>query len=445
MAKLPFFRGLIAKDCEDIYYHGASLDSRSVEKDEIFFAVRGLNANGNKFAQDALNKGAAFVVMDDFMRYEAVKGNKVLVKDSKLCLMDMGRKRLMQKESLRIAVTGSFGKTGTKDMLALVFSAKYKTYATKGNHNNDLGIHLTACGMPLDMDYGIFELGTNSRGEIKAASKLVRPNIAVLTGLGNAHVGNFGSVDEVAREKLSVVEGLEEGGVIIAHEVYEKKLRELYPGEAEKAIFFGTESQSAIRLKKNAITGRRLSFDVETKEGISSFSLKYPYPHLAVNAMAVITAARLANIPDEDIAGALTDFTVPKGRGNIIEAGGFTIIDDCYNASLEAVLKSVAALNNFEGEKFALIGGIGETGELAPAIYKAVMDETQKYQDINFILSGDFYEGAKGKNVKVALSPAQTEEALKEVSGTVLVKASHSFGFEHYVEMLVKQAGNNAL
>jgi UDP-N-acetylmuramoyl-tripeptide--D-alanyl-D-alanine ligase len=429
-----YFENLLDISYDGALYCGAVLDSRLVKPGSIFFAVKGENTDGNLFAQQALDNGAAIAVMDSPEAYACVKGNKALVTSSLSALQYAGRRRLAESSTVRIAVSGSFGKTGTKEMLRQMLSGKYKTYASEQNHNNELGVLLTAAGMPEDVDVAVFELGSNAPGEIEALSRLVRPQIAVLTGLGNAHVGHFGSVEEIAREKLSITAGLENGGVLVANEVFAPAFRKL--GLAN-ALSFGRGRGADIRILDCTISGRVLHFTVSTTEGEYTCQLNYPYLHIAENFLAVFAVGRLMEVPVPAITRVPRNFAVPAGRGNIIERGKLTIIDDSYNASLEAVLRAIDSLSFFAGAKYALIGGIGETGEHASEIYAKVAAEAARRPEISFILCGEFYKGMEKANIHVTQTDEETRAALKNITeGSVLVKASHSFGFERYVRLL---------
>ncbi len=424
---------------------GATLDSRGIEKGNIFFACKGEKADGNRFAQDALNSGASVVVMDNPELYSAVNGNKILVSDSRQAMLSMGAKKLASTGAVKIAVTGSYGKTGTKEMLKLVLSKKYKTYANKGNHNNILGVSLTACGMDDDAEVAIYELGSNAPGEISALSALVVPQIAVITGLGYAHVGRFGSIAEVAHEKLSIVDGLPASGVMVIHETFKDGLARKDAEMSGRAVTFGRTNSADIRMLDCVISGRMTSFTVSTADGEYPCMLSYPYPHIAENFLAVVAVGRLLAVPYDVITAALPEYRLPAGRGDIIEKGGLTVINDCYNASLEAVERAIDALSLLNtSPKYALIGEIGEIEGHEHFVYSRLMAKTKEYPNIHFIFSGVSYARYQESfNVAIAPHDGDTKYQLEKIDkGAVLIKASRRYGFEKYRDLLLSRAGD---
>ena len=423
---------------------GASLDSRKVETGNIFFACKGKDNDGNCFAQSALDNGAGIVIMDNPKLYRAVSGNKALVDDSLRAALSMGAKKLAVAKALKIAVTGSYGKTGVKDMLKLVLSKRYKTFATKGNNNNMLGVSLTACGMDDDTEVAVFEIGSNSTGEISALSAAITPQIAVITGLGYAHIGKFGSLAEIAREKLSITDGLSGTGVMVINEVFKEGLARKNIEISNRSITFGRTNSADIRLLDCTIIGKSLTFTVLTTDGEYSCALNYCYPHVAENFLAVVGVGRLLAIPYETMVDSLKEYKLHSGRGDIIEAGDITIIDDCYNASLESVERAIDGLNLINvSPKYALIGEIGEIDGHEDFVYGRLMIKTKEYPNINFIFSGDSYlKYPETINVNIASGENGIEEQLNRLSkGVVLIKASRKYGFEKYRDLLLKRRG----
>ncbi|MDR0454541.1 MAG: UDP-N-acetylmuramoyl-tripeptide--D-alanyl-D-alanine ligase [Deferribacteraceae bacterium] len=444
-----YFDGLLDIKYDGASVSGAEIDSRRVENGNIFFACKGKNADGNRFAQDAVDKGAAIVVMDDPGLYAAVTGNKALVNDSQSALLSMGAKKLATTSAIKIAVTGSYGKTSTKEMLKLVLSKKYKTYATKGNYNNSLGVSLTACGIDDDAEAAVFELGSNGIGEISALSAFVSPQIAVITGLGYAHVGKFGSIEAVAREKLSVADGLSESGVMVVHEVFKDDIARKYVKMLKRFVTFGRTDSADIRILDCIAAGNKLVFTISTADGEYPCTLNYLYPHIAENFLAAVAVGRLLSIPYDAITPALAEYTLPSGRGDVIEAGSFTIINDCYNASLEAVERAIDGLGLLGiSPKYALIGEIGEIDGYEDFVYGRLMDKTKEYPDIRFIFSGVSYSNYK-QTVNVIIAPFEddTNRCLDKIDkGVVLIKASRMYGFEKYKNLLLsKTRSKNAV
>lgn len=431
-------KNLLDASYADSIVYGAELDSRKVRKDEIFFAVKGSQADGNRYAQKAADAGAAVVVMDNPALYKEHKGNKILVQDTLETIFQLGRYKLDNTHAVKIAVTGSFGKTGTKDMLAHVLSSKYKVYATRGNHNNELGVLLTACGMPEDTEIAVFEIGSNAPGEIAQLSALIKPSVAIVTGAGHAHIGRFGTLRDVAREKLSVVSGLTGHKTLVVHESLKDMVDEI---NLNQLFTFGKNNGADAVVKNFEINGRKLDFKVLIEYGEHPFTLNYPYSHLAVNFVGVFLVSELLDVPYEMVRDALADYKLASGRGEIIQAGRLCIIDDTYNASLEAVRSAIDSLGAIKiSPKYALIGGIGEIEGYETYVYDEIMKCSEKYPEINFIFAGEAYAGHKTSANARVVDNSEIESVLDGIkSGVVLLKASHSYGFDRYVAMLAKR------
>jgi UDP-N-acetylmuramyl-tripeptide synthetase/UDP-N-acetylmuramoyl-tripeptide--D-alanyl-D-alanine ligase len=437
---------------EDISVAGAALDSREIKSGNLFFAAKGEKTDGALFAQAALNAGAAAVIMDNADIYEKVKGNKILVKDTLQALRELGGVCLAMYEGKRIAVTGSFGKTGVKDMLRALLNEKFSAYATYGNHNNELGVCLTAAGIPLGTEAAVFEIGSNAAGEIEFLAKLIKPNIAIVTGVGFAHIGRFGSLEETAREKLSVVNGLSDGGCLIANENLREFIDKFYPERSFKVIYFGETESADTALRSFAIAGFKARACYKTPDKEFCLEFPYPYKHLAVNFGAVLAAAVLLGLDESGIQKGLASFKLADGRGSILKGGGLYLIDDSYNASLDSILRAVEALDSIplNGRKYAVLGGIGEIEGFDGLIYKRVYALAKERPQINFLFVGSAYcmasGGEKPSNVEFFDTADAIGKRLAAINeGIILLKASHSFAFSRFREEINKRVGLNAI
>lgn len=416
---------------------GAVIDSRAVKQGDIFFAIKGENTDGNRYAANASLAGASLVVMDNAEEYAKVTGNKALVEDTVAALKSFGLYRLSRTKGKRVAVTGSFGKTSTKELMLLAYAESGSVYATPGNYNNDLGVAVTAAGADEDADILVFELGTNSAGEIAALSAYVRPEVAVVTGVGHAHVGRFGSVAAVAVEKMSIADGLVAGGVVIAHEDVLA-----YPeAVAGKPVqIFGTSDKADIRMTEITRTGTGVSFRL----GNSVFVVNHIYDHFARNAALVASVGRLLGLSDAKTAAGLAKFAAPSGRGKIIEAEGLSIVDDCYNMSLEAAISAIRNVNATGiRPAYALIGEMAEIEGFEELLAEKLGSMAMECPAMTFLFSGPMYSGVRRlPNVQVAATREETRAMLDAVeNGIILVKASRSRKFEEFVQYLVEKKG----
>jgi UDP-N-acetylmuramoyl-tripeptide--D-alanyl-D-alanine ligase len=452
-ANLGKYLKILDVQCESVEIEGSALDSRQVRKGMIFFACKGENVDGNRYAQAALDAGAAVVVMDDRTLYDSVQGNKILVEDTVQNILRMAKLRIKDIKATKIAITGSFGKTSTKEMIKLLLESKYKTQATEGNYNNMLGLSLTICGINDSTEMAIFEMGTNAAGEIAQLSTLVKPDIVVLTGYGYAHIGKFQGLAQVVHEKLSIVDHMnKEGrGLVIAHDKFSKGLELKDKSIMKELVLFGLRvkpqwlSELDLAVADEEYKGRQIHFNIwtkETEEGVAyPCMINYPYIHLAENFLAAFAVGRSVGLEYADMIKLIATYETVQSRGTLTELGGLTIIDDTYNASLDAILKAVDNLAHFgNGKKYALIGEVKEIDGYESQIYDAILDKAVEYPDINFIFSGISYAQYDGcGEYTVAMTDEDTFAALDKVdTGVLLVKASHSCHFERYVNYMKK-------
>lgn len=429
----------IPSDCS---FSGAYLDSRLVKSGSLFFGVKGENADGNTFADVAAQRGAAAVILDNHDEYLKANGNKFLVKDTLSFMKEFGRIRFENCKGYKIAVTGSFGKTGTKEMLRLVFGRAVGVYATEGNKNNHMGTALTACGTD-ESPVIVAEIGSNAHGEIAELSNFVKPDTAIITSVGHAHVGRFGGIEGVIKEKLSILSGLKDNGVLIAP----YGLKDYIPNSCHNIILFGTDDKAHISIDHITHKGTHTLFKVRGSSQL--FRINHPYIHLALGSLPVIAAARLYGIDDDVIAQALGDYFPLKGRGATEQVKDILLIDDTYNAGLESMVKAAESLNMMPvSPKYAVFGETGEIEGYEREIYEKITALSDKYPQITFYFVGSSYSGVSSKENCLVFTDRQ--QALNEVkkikSGAVVIKASRSKKFEEFVQAVKTSAeGVNAL
>lgn len=415
---------------KDVKIVGAYFDSRLVTENSLFFAVNGESVDGNDYAQTASDKGAV-VVMDNEEKYNKVKGSKILVEDTLTAVKTFGAYRFDLYKGRKIAVTGSFGKTGMKEMLRCIFSENGKVYATEGNKNNLLGVSLTGCGIDDEAETIIVELGSNNMGEISELSKIVKPDIAVVTNAGHAHIGRFGTLERVIFEKLSITDGLKENGILIIPQ----KLKPFVPKGNYKYYTFGEAESAGIYMTSVKHNGESISF--KTNTGDEEYVFNHPYLHVAYNSLGAILASELCGISRDKIRSGLKKYTVTKGHGSIEKVGNILLIDDTYNAGFESIIKSAESLSMMDYKnKYAVYGEMGEIEGYEKELYNEITQLAYKYKDINFYLCGESYIEAKDlENRKIFKDKKDCIKAVLQIKeGVILVKAAHSKRFDEIVE-----------
>ncbi|KPF42425.1 UDP-N-acetylmuramoylalanyl-D-glutamyl-2,6-diaminopimelate--D-alanyl-D-alanine ligase [Rhizobium sp. AAP43] len=361
---------------------GISIDSRSVSPGEAFFAIKGDRVDGHDYATFAIANGASLLVVNEskLPALGRLTAPMIVVDDVFAALQKLGLAARERTSATVIAVTGSVGKTTTKEMLRLTLEPSGKVHAAVASLNNHWGVPLTLARMPADTRYGVFELGMNHLGEIGPLSRMVRPDVAIITTIAPAHLGNFSSVEEIAEAKAEIFEGLATGGDVILNRDnphYEQLEAAAYAAGIENVHSFGQHAKADFRLAEfdGAAEQSTLwaSFGAETYE----VTIGAPGRHLAENAMAVLAAVALVGADIDAAIEALGHLSAVKGRGArhrlMLNGGGFTLIDESYNANPASMRAAIAVLAAAQpdagGRRIAVLGDMLEMGAFAPAVH----------------------------------------------------------------------------
>ncbi|MDY6821574.1 MAG: UDP-N-acetylmuramoyl-tripeptide--D-alanyl-D-alanine ligase [Deferribacterota bacterium] len=373
-------------------YKKITMDSRCVEKNDVFVAIKGNRLNGNDFAVDALERGASFVILDDRDAYRKVNGAKILVEDSLRALKSIGKQKLKQYKGKIIAITGSAGKTTTKELLSLILGVKYRVYKSYKNYNNLLGTYLNAANLDIESDFAIFEIATNSFGEIEQLSNYIRPDLAIITNIGFSHIGNFKNEDLLAREKLSIAKPDSVKTLWTEYNLY-KRYRELINKDLSIFTFTNNYKDNAyIRLLDYYIKENHISYLVNISDYTFDFSLRHIYKQFVFDSLAPIGIAFNNQINKKDINNALSCFKALDGRGDIIKSGGIKIIDDTYNASFDSIVTSIDSLDEIENvNKIFVLGEMAEIDGYEDCLYNRLYEIVKNKKNISFVLVGNNY------------------------------------------------------
>jgi UDP-N-acetylmuramoyl-tripeptide--D-alanyl-D-alanine ligase len=349
---------------------GVSIDTRTLEPGDLFIALEGENGDGHAFVAEALAKGAAGAMVH---RAVPSGGTLLQVDDTLAGLQRLGGYARLRFNGRLVAVTGSVGKTTTKEMLRTVLSAFGRTHAAVASYNNQWGLPLTLARTPLDAEYCVAEIGMNHAGEIAPLARLAQPHVAVITAVEKAHIGFLGSLEAIADEKAAILEGLQLNGVAVLP-VDTPLLPRLRAAAGDaRSVTFGVASEADARLL-------HLSMDAEGSDVTAGFanerlSFRLPAPgrHMAVNALAAIAAATmLADVAPEPIVRALEEFAPVAGRGvrrQIPVAGGAALLlDESYNGNPASMRAALAVLRLQPARRrIAVLGDMLELGDAGPA------------------------------------------------------------------------------
>lgn len=424
------------------------IDSRKVSAGSCFVAFRGENTDGNLYAQQSVDSGAALVILEDEETFNKMSGNRVLVKSSLEALKTIGSYNLSKFKGIKVAVTGSVGKTTTKELISCVLGAKKKVYTAYGNYNNELGVAICAANMKNRSGFAVFEMGTNSTGEISALSKYIKPDVAVVTLIGHAHIGRFGSIEGLAAEKLSIIDGMSAEGTLWVHDSCRR-----FIGERElsrvNVRYFGTDMASHVIMgDMNRTVNGDFYFTAVMRNTPYCFKLNHIYSHFVQNSLAAIGIGMTCGLSYTEVMKGIRHFQPENGRGRITDYGTYRVIDDTYNAGFESVMSAMNNLAEISASpKTAVLGEMGEIEGYEEMLYHKLMKRAKELKDVNFIFVGkSFLKFETSENIKVT---AEKEDAMKQVAavdgGIFLFKASRARRFEDFIKYLQKEKEQRAV
>ncbi len=355
---------------------GVGTDSRCNLSDRIFLALRGPNHDGHDFLRAAVDAGSAMLIVDrdvDITRLSNDVG-VLRVHDTRQALIQLARSyRSTLKKTTIIAVTGSNGKTTTKNLIDTVLSSMLNGTASPRSYNNDIGVPLTVLSTQPQDQYLVVEIGTNAPGEIAQLAALVKPDIAVITAIGHAHLEGLETIEAIAQEKLSLLDYLQEGGLVVINaEAAESCHHEIL---TNSVIRYGFHDNADLRITDYSLCGRGAYFQVNNRQ---VFPLGLPGRHNALNALAAIAVAQEYDIDDQRIQNALAQAQPEQARMEIKQLNDVTIYDDSYNAnpeSVKAALSTFCELTTEASGRIIVLGDMLELGRSSEALHRVLVSE----------------------------------------------------------------------
>ena len=361
---------------------GMSIDTRTLGAGDLFFALRGENRDGHDFVEAAFAAGAAAAVVTaaDVERLKAL-GPLYVVDDALAAMERLGRASRARMQGRVVAVTGSVGKTSTKEALRHVLSRQGATHASVASYNNHWGVPLTLARMPAGTAYGVFEIGMNHPFEILPLTAMVRPHVAVITTVEPVHLEHFHSISAIADAKGEIFSGLLPGGVAILNRDnphFDRLKAHAAASQAGRIVSFGEHAQADVRLAKVALRPDLSAVEAIVHGRPIAFQVGAPGRHMAVNALAVLAAAEALGADIALAALALADLSAGSGRGQVTEiaapGGGFTLLDESYNANPASMRASMALLAQLDvglrGRRIAILGDMLELGPAGPEMHR---------------------------------------------------------------------------
>lgn len=430
--------------CEELAQEtakGIVIDSRQIEPGYIFVATKGERVDGHRFIPDVFAKGALAVICE--VLPEEDMGPCILVKDSFMALKQAAAFYRQQLDIRVVGITGSVGKTSTKEFIAAVLAEKYKVHKTAGNYNNEVGLPLTIFGIQEDDQIAVLEMGINTFGEMHRLSEVAKPDICVMTNIGQCHLENLIDRDGILRAKSEIFDFMNPEGTVIVNGD-DDKLATIHEVYGKAPVTFGMNENNAIwadNIENRGLLGSRA--DIHMGDALVHANIPLPGEHMIYNAMAAAAVGLQFDMTKEEIAAGISHVEAVAGRSHLIEAGDKVIIDDCYNANPVSMKAAIDLLATAPGRKVAILGDMFELGENEKAMHGEVGQYAAE-KGIDLILcvgglSASMYEEAvkNGGNARHFEAREELEEVLGNLlqpGDTVLVKASHSMAFENIVK-----------
>lgn len=343
-------------------------DSRDVQHGDLFVALPGTICDGAEFSADAACRGAAGVMVQR-QRRSSCSATRVLVEKPLKALWDLAAWNREQSGAIRIGVTGSFGKTTTRQMIHRVLGSLGPVMQSPRNFNNQVGLPVSLLGLEADDRFAVLEVAASGPGEMGPLGALVDPHAVVLTGIGRAHLGGFGSVETLAREKGRLLEAVAEGGLVVVPESCTEMGRRV-AGRKVEVVTVGEKGTADIVGRQVFHEEGFLGFRIDNQD----FRLRVAGRHFLTSALAAVAVARWLGMADQDSARALASFRTAPGRCHVDCEGPWTVIDDTYNASPESVLAACHLLGSWksEGRRILVLGDMAELGDEAGACHAEV-------------------------------------------------------------------------
>lgn len=428
---------------------GVVIDSRKLAPGNLFVAIVGNRVDGHTFTTQVLREGAAAVVVERMP--SVVTGPVILVKSTEEALRDIAAFYRASLGVTVVGITGSVGKTSTKETVAAVLSKKYRVLSTEGNFNNEIGLPLTIFRMTEETEIAVLEMGISNFDEMTRLSAIAQPDIAVITNIGECHLEFLGDRDGVLKAKSEIFTGLKENGTAVLCGD-DDKLQTVKEVNGKKPFFFGTDAECDIyadSISPKGLTGIGMELHFPGESAGKAVTIHVPGRHNVYNALAGASVGWLLKMTPDEIAEGIESYRTIPGRSNVIRTETLTILDDCYNANPASMKEALDTLSLSDGRRIAVLGDMGELGERERELHRSVGEHLSGTGIEAVFCAGELSE-CLAEEVR-RLSPEKTvfsfetkEELMEKLlsfarpGDTILVKASHFMDFPKIVEALEK-------
>ncbi len=426
-----------------------SKSTKEIQPGDVYIGFKGERFDGGMFYEDALKQGAKGCIINKIADLE-IKNipNKFVIQvdDTVEAIAQIAKLKREKYNIPVIAVTGSVGKTSTKDIIYSVVSQKYKTLKTQGNMNNHIGMPMTILGLEKH-EALVIEMGMNHFGELRKLTQIAKPTIAVITNVGTAHIGNLGSRENILKAKLEILEGLQENGSVVINNDNDLLNKWQAENKKYKVITYGINNKSTNIAQNITYNDNGSKYELYPEKQI--IAVPVGGEAFVYNSLAAISVGKILNIPMSKIIEGIKKFELSKMRLDIQKTKkGYTVINDCYNANYDSMKSAIEYLKAFKANrKIAVLGDMLELGEFAKELHEKV-GKIVAENNIDILITvgkeaKNIADIAKENGVTHIYKFDNNQEAIKQlekllvVDDAVLIKASNSMNFKEIVDVLL--------
>lgn len=440
-------KGALLKEADVKEIKAVSTDTRKIEEGTMFIALKGENFNGNNYVLEAFNKGAKIAIVDEVKcDLNELKEDMALIKvqNTGRALMDLA-KFYREKLGLKVVgITGSAGKTSTKDLVAAVLSDKYKVFKTKGNFNNEIGLPLMILELDSTYDVAILEMGMRGLGQIKELAEIASPDLGIITNIGISHIEILKTRENILKAKMEIATFFDKNNTLVV--CGNDDFLGALPEAEYKIVKTGVGENFKIGAKNIALEELSSKFTVYDGEKEEEFSLDMPGEHNISNLMLGIAIAKELGVSFEEMKRGLNNIEATSMRLELIKKDGFSILNDCYNSSPVAVKSAIDVMKNIEGKRrIAVLGTMRELGHKSEEAHEEIGKYAKENGIEKVLCFGDFSENIKEGYGEGCTVYENKEELIKDLlniicdGDIILVKASRSLKFEEITKALLEK------
>jgi len=443
---------LICGDSETVCTN-FSRDTRTIKAGDVYVGIKGERFDGNTLYQEAIENGANSCILqgvtlseDEKRKYENCA--IILVEDTIKAIQQIAAYKRSLYSIPVVAITGSVGKTSTKDLTASVLAEKYKVLKTEGNMNNHIGVPMTILRLK-EEELLVVEMGMDHAGEIRTLTNIAKPTVAVITNVGTSHIGQLGSREAIFNAKLEILEGLAENGTIVInndndllHDWYEKNKQK----SERNIITYGIENSSDIMAENITLKEDGSTFTAKIKEETFSITVPVAGEHFVSNSLCAISVAKALKEENAQIQAGIQKVELTKRRMDIQTIGKYTIINDCYNANYDSMKAAIDYLGStHKGTKIAILGDMLNLGEYSEDLHRKVGQEAE-VNHVDIMITVGFFaqyineEAKNSQNIHCETNEEAIEAAKKVMKpdSCILIKASNAMKFDEIANQLIE-------